>query len=98
MKDGGDVRAQRVVASENVLVRELAGEAVLLNLDSEQYFGLDEIGYRSWVALTTSATVGDAVQTLLSEYEVEPDRLLQNIRELIDKCAEHGLLQVQQPE
>lgn len=36
--------SKRIVAPENVLVRELSGQAVLLNLDSEIYFGLDEIG------------------------------------------------------
>ncbi|MCP4309616.1 MAG: PqqD family protein, partial [bacterium] len=88
----------KVVASENVLIRELAGEAVLLNLDNEQYFGLDDIGYRMWEVLTTSDTIGDAMEILLSEYDVESDRLLQSINDLIEKCAEHGLLHVQRPE
>ncbi|MCP4307850.1 MAG: PqqD family protein [bacterium] len=92
------LRSQKVVASENVLVRELAGEAVLLNLDNEQYFGLDDIGYRMWDVLTTSDSVDKAMEILLSEYDVEPNRLLQSIQGLIEKCTEHGLVQVQGPE
>ncbi len=90
--------SQKVVASENVLIREIAGEAVLLNLDNEQYYGLDEVGYRMWVVLTESDSVGVAMQTLLSEYEVEPDRLLQDMHDLIGKFAEHAFLEVQRTE
>jgi hypothetical protein len=37
-----------VVPSPEVLVQELEGEAVLLNLASERYFGLDDVGTRIW--------------------------------------------------
>jgi hypothetical protein len=86
--------SRRVVVPESVLVRELSGEAVLLNLDSEMYFGLDEIGYRVWTALTTSDSVGAAYEQLLSEYEVEPEQLRESVDELINQCTEQGLLQL----
>ena len=61
--------SRRVVVPESVLVRELSGEAVLLNLDSGMYFGLEEIGYRMWTVLTTSECIGVAYEQLSSEYE-----------------------------
>jgi Coenzyme PQQ synthesis protein D (PqqD) len=84
--------SQKVVAPESVLVRELSGEAVLLNLDSEMYFGLDEIGYRMWTLLTTSECIGDAYRQLLSEYEVESEQLWESLVSLITQCKEQGLL------
>jgi hypothetical protein len=89
--------SQKVVASENVLLRELSGEAVLLNLDSEMYFGLDEIGYRIWTVLTASDSIGAAYEQLLSEYEVEPEQLWDSLDSLIGECREHGLLQLAPP-
>lgn len=89
--------SRRVVVPENVLVRELSGEAVLLNLDSEMYFGLDEIGYRMWTLLTTSDSIGAAYEQLLSEYAVEPDELQESLDALIGQCTEHGLLQLGLP-
>jgi Coenzyme PQQ synthesis protein D (PqqD) len=86
--------SRKVVASENVLLRELSGEAVLLNLDSEMYFGLDEIGYRMWGVLTTSDSIGAAYEQLLSEYEVEPEQLWESLEALIGECTEQGLLQL----
>jgi len=38
----------RVEVPKNVLVRFLGKECVLLNLKSEIYYGLDEIGTRMW--------------------------------------------------
>ena len=88
----------KVVVPESVLVRELSGEAVLLNLNSEMYFGLDEIGYRMWTALTTSDSIGAAFEQLLTEYEVEPEELRQSLDALIGQCIEQGLLQSAPPE
>src|SRR5262249_46846096 len=39
---------KRLVVSKDVLVQELGGESVLLNLNGGRYFGLDEVGTRMW--------------------------------------------------
>jgi hypothetical protein len=86
--------SQRVVVPESVLVRELSGEAVMLNLKSEMYFGLDEVGYRVWTVLTTSDSIGAAYEQLLSEYEVEPEELRESLDSLLGQCVEHDLVQL----
>jgi Coenzyme PQQ synthesis protein D (PqqD) len=87
--------SSKAVAPDNVLVRELSGEAVLLNLDNEMYFGLDEVGYRIWKVLTTTDFIGDAYKQLLSEYEVEPGELRRQLEALIHQCEEQGLLRLE---
>jgi hypothetical protein len=89
--------SRKVVVSENVLLRDLSGEAVLLNLDSEMYFGLDEIGYRIWTILTTSDSIGAAHEQLLSEYDVEPEQLWESLDQLVGECTEQGLLLLTPP-
>lgn len=84
----------KITVPDGVLVRELAGESVLLNLNSESYFGLDEVGTRMWAALTTTPTVAAACASMLSEYEVEPERLHADVHNFIQKLAELGLLHV----
>ena len=78
----------------DVLISEVGGESVLLNLKSERYFGLDEIGTRMWKALTTSDSIQMAYESLLAEYDVEDDRLRQDMDELIEKLVEQGLMEV----
>jgi hypothetical protein len=86
--------SRRVICLEKVVVRELAGEAILLNLDSEKYYSLDEVGYRMWTALTGSDSIGAAYERLLSEYEVQPQELLQDLDLLIEDCIAHCLLEI----
>jgi coenzyme PQQ synthesis protein D (PqqD) len=84
----------RVSAPAHVLVRFLDRESVLLNLETEQYFGLDETGTRMWQLVTASPNIDAAYQDLLAEFDVEPELLRDNLTELLGRLVENGLLQV----
>ena len=45
---------QKITVSSDVLAQEVAGEIVLLDLNSEQYLGLNEVGARVWQLLEES--------------------------------------------
>ncbi len=78
----------------HVLVRFLEGESVLLNLDTERYFGLDVTGTRMWKAVTAAPRIAAAFEELLREYDVEPELLRANLTELLGQLQENGLLEV----
>src|SRR5215470_6514259 len=84
----------RVVQPSHVLIRFLDKESVLLNIDTERYFGLDETGTRMWQLATAAPKVQDAFQQLLGEYDVQPEQLRENLTELLDRLIENGLLQI----
>ena len=84
----------RIEIPDGVLMRDLQGEAVILNLDSECYFGLDEVGTRMWTALTTTADVAAATEALLAEFEVEPEQLRTDLDEFVAARADAGLVRV----
>jgi Coenzyme PQQ synthesis protein D (PqqD) len=84
----------RISVPADVLVSALAGESVLLNLKSEKYFGLDEVGTRMWGALTSSGSIQEAYETLLAEFDVEAEQLRQDISDLIAKLVEYDLIEV----
>jgi hypothetical protein len=86
--------SQRVSVPEDVLVNVLGGESVLLNLDTESYYGLDEVGTRMWQVLTESESIQEAYDQLLSEYDVEPEKLHADLSELVGELAERGLVEV----
>ena len=89
-----DLFDRSVQAPEHVLVRELDGESVLLNLDSETYFGLDEVGTRFWALLTGAPSVQAAYDLLLAEYDVSPEQLHQDMARLLGQLLDHGLLEL----
>ena len=82
----------KVYVPESVLFRKLEGEAVLLNLDSEMYYGLDEVGTRMWVALESSDSIDAACTQLLTKYDVDSDRLQADLIELVRDLLEHKLI------
>jgi len=82
----------RLRVAEHVLTREIDGELVLLNLKTEGYFGLDEIGTRIWAALTEHATVDKACDALLREYAVERPALERDIERLLGEMQAKGLV------
>lgn len=84
----------RATAPAHVLVRFLDQESVLLNLETEQYFGLDPMGTRMWQLLTASESIDAVYRQLLEEYDVEPEILRDHLSELLGRLVDHGLLQV----
>ncbi len=84
----------RAAVAAHVLVRFLDRESVLLNLETERYFGLDETGTRMWQLVTASQDIEAAYQELLAEFDVEPELLRNDLTDLLGQLVEHGLLQV----
>ena len=84
----------RVVVPSHVLVRFLDKESVLLNIETERYFGLDETGTRMWQLVTAAPKIEVAYQQLLEEYDVQPELLRENLTDLVNRLVENGLLQV----
>lgn len=86
--------AQRVSIPDSVMFRELEGESVILDLDSDSYFGLDQIGTKMWQAVTEADSIQVAYDVLLEEYEVEADTLRADLSELLDTLLARGLIEV----
>jgi hypothetical protein len=86
--------SDRVEVPTHVLVRFLEKESVFLNLETERYYGLDEIGTRMWQVVTTAPSIESAYAELLSEFDVEGELLRQNLSELLGRLGDIGLLRV----
>jgi hypothetical protein len=87
-----------VRAPEHVLTRKAAGETVLLNLESEEYYGLEGVGTRLWELIESGGTtVAAAVGVLRREYTVSGDVLAADVKELIADLQRSGLVLVDAP-
>jgi hypothetical protein len=85
----------RVKARDGVMFREIAGESVLLNLDSETYFGLDDVGTTMWNVLVAAPSIEGAFAVLAGEFEVEPDTLRADLCAFVERLAEAGLIAIE---
>ena len=78
-----------------MLIRFLGQESVLLNLNTEKYFGLDAVGTRMWQLVTSSPSIEAARIQLLEEYDVDSETLRCNLSELLEHLVENGLIATQ---
>ena len=86
---------QRITLSTEVLSQEVSGETVLLDLGSENYVGLDEVGTRIWQLLKEHEHLRIVYNTLLSEYEVDEARLAQDLENLLTEISDLGLISLE---
>ena len=85
---------QTVEISKDVLAQEVSGETVLLDLEGESYFGLDEVGTRIWQLLQEHGSVQKAYERLLVEYDVEAAQLEKDMEDIISKLEAAGLISI----
>ena len=89
------VQSVRAVVPSNVLIRILEQDSVLLNLETERYFGLDAVGTRMWQVMTTSRTVEAALAQLAEEYDAPLGTLRIDLTNLLQHLLENGLIAMQ---
>lgn len=86
--------SDRVAIPDDVLISNLQEESVILNLESERYFGLDSIGTRILTLLTTSESIEAAYEKLRQEYDVDGQVLRDDLIALVEDLAAKGLIRV----
>ena len=86
--------ADRVRVPDAVLISHLQEESVILNLDSERYFGLDDVGTRMLSVLSTSDSIEAAFESLRAEYDVDGQVLRQDLLALVESLVQQGIVEV----
>ncbi len=86
---------QSVRIPDDVVFRELQGEAVILNLESSMYFGLDPVGTRTWQLLETHRSLRAVWEAMQEEFDAPGDTLQADLLTLVDELSKNGLLKVQ---
>jgi hypothetical protein len=83
-----------VVASPEQVSSELNGEVVVLNHRDGVYFGLDAgVGALVWRTLQTPRKVADIMASVMTAYDVEPDRCLRDVTGLLQELLGAGLIE-----
>lgn len=82
----------RYALSEKTLIQRVAGESVLLDLESGCYYGLDEVGTRMLELVRDEGGVEKVVAAIVAEYDVTEDRVRTDLMDLLAKLEEHGLV------
>ena len=84
--------SDRVRVPDDVLISNLQEESVILNLDSERYYGLDDVGTRFLSVLNTVDSIEAAYVVLRDEFDVDAQSLRQDLLELVEDLVKQGIL------
>lgn len=79
-------------ASEDVLTAHLEGEAVLLHLDTKNYFRLNDTAAVIWKALESGTSRAELLDELSRMFEAEPTVTAAGLERLLEQLAVRGLL------
>jgi hypothetical protein len=80
------------ILSNDAMFRDLDGEAVILDLNSGKYFGLNAVGTRIWQLIHEHHGRLEAVlDELCREYDAAPGDLERDLLELVARLAEARL-------
>lgn len=86
--------SSRVVVADAAVFRELDGDAVLLNLDSGTYFGLNEVATRMWRLLEQYGRLDAVRDAIVREFDVDTSTAERDLLTLMTALREKGLVQV----
>jgi hypothetical protein len=82
---------QMVAVSEDAVFRELDGEAVVLNLETGIYYGLDTVGTAIWQAIEPRGSLRQAFDRIVAEFAADPSTIESDLIELADHLLDKGL-------
>lgn len=85
-------RDTTLVAVPDHAACELGGEAVLLDLNTGVYYGLDPVGTRVWRLLQQPRSLAELRDLVVDEFDVSPERCEADLAAFLESLNAHGLL------
>ena len=86
------------MTSATMLSRDLEGDAVLLNLESGTYFGLDKVGIRIWSLLREDGSLRRTFDTMQQNYGMSKEPLERDVLRLVGELGAKGLVSMSSSE
>lgn len=78
--------------SGHVLSQDDGGDAVLLDLAGERYFGLNKVGTRIWQLLEHRTSLQEVHRVLCAEFDAPSDRIERDLLALVEQLHAAGLI------
>lgn len=83
---------RRVRFAPDTVLQVIDGDALILKLQQEAVFSLNETGARIAELIAEGKTIDEIVETLAAEYDRSRDDLERDVRDLVTALLSRGLL------
>ncbi len=78
--------------SDEVISQEIDGEIILLDMQGEEYFGLNEVGTRVWQLLKKPTNLEKLFSIMKKEYDVKENILRDDLNDIVTQLLSAGLI------
>jgi len=85
----------RIIPSPHATSCEMAGETVILDAISGQYFALNQVATAIWKILQTPCGVSSICAQLVAQYDVPMERCEAEVTGLLEQLAAQGLIKIE---
>ena len=90
-----DLKKTVICRNPSAISSELDGEAVILDMESGKYHGLDSTGTKIWALLEDKISLDDIVLQLIEEYSVERQQCTTEVEEFINRMVDLDLVETE---
>ncbi len=88
-KIGSDTIIRR---NESLLFSKMDEEVVMLSIENSEYYGMNNVGSRIWELIEHPQKVGDLIQLLTKEYEVEQKECENDVLFYLDELLKKNVI------
>jgi len=78
---------------DDVVTEEIEDELVILDLEGDVYFSLNDVGRLIWEEAADGTAFGAIVDAVCEDYEVERERAAEDAKEFLVEAVEEGLME-----
>lgn len=83
---------KKVVKKESIITQEVDDEIVLLDTNSSNYFGLDNVSIDIWKGIEEGKNLNEIYNSILEKYEVKEEELKKDIESFIISLEVYGII------
>lgn len=82
------------VRNENILSTSIDDEIGLMSVEKGKYYAMNTVGSDIWNILGKPTSLNELVSALTSEYNVDTDTCMKQVREYVIKLLDEGIILV----
>lgn len=83
-----------VVANSDALSCELEGKGVILDAQSKEYYGLNEVGVLIWQLIASPRIVAELVEIVLQDFDIEREVCKTDCLSFLSNLKQRNLIRI----
>lgn len=83
-----------VIRHEGINSTDLQGEKVMMDLNQGKYFALNKVGSRIWDITNNKISVGDIINILMKEYDIDEKRCNEEVIGFIGRMNDAKIIRI----